>query len=722
MADFKMSMDTLAPLAKHGWRDQFIPLHRWDYADARGRMRGKSPRDPGWRTIQYSIEELDEHIRSGGNIGIRLAPGQLIVDYDPRNDESGTSIEALELQYGIDFERCPKVITGSGGAHYYFACPPDLKLKNSLPEYPGVEYKSVGRQVVAPGSKHPSGTLYEWAGPDRTVSGPLPDLPPELIADIMIPQSRNDRPQQLSISRVIAALDQIDVMEFRGDHDAWLQLMMSVHAASGGSHEGREAFVAWCIGDDQYANDDNEIRHRWDTLDEGGGVTAGTLFHYLREAGGEIPPPPAEAFEAFPNEERAALDGALEAGQDDPPFAVNQHGNPTVTLQNAVVAINALGVAPAFNEFTDTYELHGDLERLREADPGIEPSFNDRARDAIRMWIMDHWNLALPLTTVTEAVKGLALRARYNPVVDYLESLTWDGQQRVSGFLSKYCGAEPRAYTSEASRIMLTSAVARAYEPGVKVDTMVILESRKQGLGKSTALELLASPDWFTDNLPGGNPGKDHVVTIQGRWIVEVAELEAMKRVEVEHMKAFVSRRVDRVRMPYAENACDYPRRCIMVGTTNEDTYLSDTTGNRRYLPVKVGKVDLAALSRDRDQIWAEAVMLWKANPHHSQLFVREALRAEAAVQAEARRNIDPWEFQLSRADDWKAGERYHVSEILQQLGVNTPRQTVEHQRRVGRALRVAGWEPVQKKTASGRRQRAWAPPAAWTLLEDDDD
>jgi len=144
---------------------QLIPLHRWDARDARGRQRGKSPRDGAWQVREYDSADVAAAAgRDNTNVGVRVPASVVVLDVDPRNFGEGDSLLSLQLDTGLDLTGVPRTATGSGGAHYWFSKPTDVRLVDSLPEYPGVEFKSLGRQVVAAGSIHPNGRHYEWDG------------------------------------------------------------------------------------------------------------------------------------------------------------------------------------------------------------------------------------------------------------------------------------------------------------------------------------------------------------------------------------------------------------------------------------------------------------------------------------------------------------------------------------------------------------------------------
>lgn len=206
-------------------------------------------------------------------------------------------------------------------------------------------------------------------------------------------------------------------------------------------------------------------------------------------------------------------------------------------------------------------------------------------------------------------------RHTFNPVMDYLEALKWDGKPRIATIFTDCLGVEDSEYTQAVARVCMVGAVSRAIGDGEKYDYMPILAG-SQGIGKSTFLAVLGG-EWFTDSLSTFD-SRVGAELIQGKWIAEVGELAAMNKHESAVIKQFLTRTHDRYRIAYGKRAEDFKRRCVFFGTSNEDEFLKDLTGNRRFLPLKCEEV---APSRDiwedlpgeRDQIWAEAVELYKA-------------------------------------------------------------------------------------------------------------
>ena len=216
------------------------------------------------------------------------------------------------------------------------------------------------------------------------------------------------------------------------------------------------------------------------------------------------------------------------------------------------------------------------------------------------------------ISAVAAAVRLVAAEHSFHPIRDYLACLDHDGGERVAGFAANMLGAEPTPYHEAVSKSLLVSAVARILEPGCKHDCMPVLEGR-QGAGKSTALRILFSRPWFSDDLAELG-SKDASMQVRSAWCLEVAELSAMSGAETEKIKAFLSRSVDRFRPSYGRHVIEVPRQSVLIGTTNADAYLKDETGARRFLPVRCGEIKLKQIERCRDQLWAEAVQLYEQN------------------------------------------------------------------------------------------------------------
>ncbi len=256
----------------------------------RVRRKEKAPQDTGWRTLSLAFKEIEKHVRNGGNAGWRLGASDLVIDVDPRNFAEGDDpLARLTRDTGLDLDSCSHVLTGSGGHHYYMTKPKDDAVLDSLPEYPGVEFKTLGRQVVVPGSVHPSGGTYEW---DDFAPPPSkrPPAPQALLYAIQRPdpQTGIGGGGELTPEQVGELLAQINPRDYR-EHSAWLPIMMACHHGSAG--EARAEFVSWSASDPEYLDDRSMVGRRWDSLhaDRHTGITFKTLYRAVIDAGGSVP-------------------------------------------------------------------------------------------------------------------------------------------------------------------------------------------------------------------------------------------------------------------------------------------------------------------------------------------------------------------------------------------------------------------------------------------------
>ena len=235
--------------------------------------------------------------------------------------------------------------------------------------------------------------------------------------------------------------------------------------------------------------------------------------------------------------------------------------------------------------------------------------------DAGVQWYLEYRFDITGKDKILSALILVAERNSFNDVVEYLRSVTWDGKERLDDLFRDYLGAPDTPYTRTVCRKAFVAAVARAMTPGCKYDYVPVLVGR-QSLGKSTFLQTMAK-SWFSDSFSTFD-GKDAVESIQGRWIIELAEMTGYSKSAENIIKQFLSRTSDFFRMPFGRRAAEYPRKCVFFGSCNETEFLRDLTGNRRFWPVDVGikpaeKSIWKDLPHEVDQIWAEAVHRWRA-------------------------------------------------------------------------------------------------------------
>ena len=292
---------------------------------------------------------------------------------------------------------------------------------------------------------------------------------------------------------------------------------------------------------------------------------------------------------------------------------LDRKGNIKDTLDNIVCIIRGdeglQGIA--FNCHRDGINARGGLPWGQ-----IKGGWNDSDAAALKVYLSKNYGIYSP-TKTKDAVVAVAAERAYHPVREYLEGLPeWDGIPRVDTLLIDYFGAADNSYTRAVSRKSMVAAIARIYQPGVKFDSVPILNG-PQGIGKSTFYAKLAG-EWFSDSLTLTDmKDKSGPEKLQGYWILELGELAGMRKADIETVKSFISRVDDKYRASYGVNVESHPRQCIIVGTTNAETgFLRDITGNRRFWPVRVPgnskKKPWQLTPEDVRQIWAETLVLYR--------------------------------------------------------------------------------------------------------------
>ena len=404
---------------------------------------------------------------------------------------------------------------------------------------------------------------------------------------------------------------------------------------------------------------------------------------------------------------------------DDPNAIMRRGKNPIANHSNAMTIVR---YATEWDGILAYDELSEDLLLLKPIPGARTPKSTFKKRpisddDFILAvaWFNRHGFPSIGKDKVIDAVETVAKETIISPVHRYLEdlktSIKWNPSThsaKLHRLFQDYFGtiedagvpgADPK-YLSTVGQKFMISAVARALRPGCKVDTMLVLEGR-QGAGKSSAARVLAGVEYFSDNLPamGTKDASDHV---RGKWIIEVGELSAMQKSEIETTKAFISRQDEKFRPAYNRKEITYKRRCVFIGTTNQEAYLRDETGNRRFWPVRVGTIDLPALKRDRDLLWAEA--LYRFRNGEKWYLTEDEGKLAAAVQQD-RVSEDIWQEQLSIA--LEGITEISVTEAAAKLFLETAKVGRADQNRITTSLKGLGFERKGKYTQGAYRDSA---------------
>lgn len=409
--------------------------------------------------------------------------------------------------------------------------------------------------------------------------------------------------------------------------------------------------------------------------------------------------------DATPEEIGKAVQSIAAMGVEWDP--VDGHGNPKCGVANALRFLRAV--------FQGKTIRYNELSRLIEVDgSAMDETAMAKLRERLEIvsgqtkWSTNH---------LEQGMQILASEVpTYHPVREYLNELVWDGVDRIADLvLGTLAVVSPLQIHQRYMETWFISAVARALKPGCKVDTALILQG-PQGARKSSFFRYLVPVDsWFSDDM-GSLDNKDSSMAVGGCWIIEWAELESMRRSNVGSVKAFLTRQVDKFRPPYGRAMIEVPRSSVIVGSTNEEQFLHDSTGSRRHMVIPVQHIDTDVIARDRDQLWAEAVYryrkgeVWYLNS--------EEMAEQTAVNAELT-SEDPWESTL---ETWLAtpeganfatsfGYYVTLTKVLADcLAVPTERQSRVYQMRVAQILASLGWKRKQW-VRDGARQWVYAAP-----------
>jgi putative DNA primase/helicase len=378
----------------------------------------------------------------------------------------------------------------------------------------------------------------------------------------------------------------------------------------------------------------------------------------------------------------------------------------------------------AYDEFAESIVTRSAPPwRPHDAETGAIPGdWTDEDTIRVQSWMAEKYGIDLGLEAILSAVKVVSRRSKFHPVRDWLSSLTWDAKRRLPTWLSDVMGCEDNEYTRAVGQSWAISAVARAFRPGCKVDTVLVLEG-KPGTFKSSVIRALVGDAWFLEMSVTDIANKDAMQVLKRKWIGEFPEVDGYSKAEQSHLKSYLSRQVDTYRASYGKGSRDYPRQTVFAASTNKSEYLADETGGtgRRMWPVKcvAGNVSMAAAIRD--QFWAEARTRFECG---EEWHIRDPeIVALERQEQDARFRSHPWEESIATwlarpADLGSRAERgITTAEVMAgPLGIDVGKRTQADAATVGGILRRLGWVPGHPETRDGARVRAYRPaPGAGT-------
>jgi hypothetical protein len=572
----------------------------------------KKPAVRGWQSHTATLADL----AGCQNIGVGVPAGHVFIDLDTYK---GVTREAVEAALGVALPWDDALIqrTVSGGEHYCFRLPEgvDVRQGSSLLGVPGLDTRTHGKGWICTGEGYEDMTLLGM--PEAVFLESWPMLPTEAVErmqeGLQKLETHNKEPlgyTEEQLREILSVLDPAPTAR-----EDWLAVGMALHHETGGSREGFRLFNEWSGSRDEagelrypkYKVED--VRNAWQSFGRRGSgavTTARTLRMMASEQGLFIDPNPVklEDFDAFPCE-TLPTEGVSVSLK----FKRDKKGKIEATMENCNVALRSTsfcGIEIRFDQFRDEIMFSPDGAADWQA-------FADADYSRLRIRLEKQGFKPIGREMIRDVVLLVADENPFDSAIEWLSGLQWNGVARVDYFLVDYFGAEPSEYTTAVSRYLWTAMAGRVMVPGIKADMVPILVGQ-QGAGKSSGVAAMSpAPDFFAE-VSFHEREDDLARKMRGRLVAEIGELRGLHTRELEHIKAFITRTHENWIPKYREFAVTFPRRLVFIGTTNQEEFLADETGNRRWLPIKVDGADVEAIERDRLQLWAEARGLFQAN------------------------------------------------------------------------------------------------------------
>ena len=610
------------------------------------------------------------------NIGLNLAASGLVcVDVDSYKEDC--SFDNFRKTH--EFPQTLMQNSARGGTHFIFNSPKDAKFPGGLGV--GIDIKHNGYILLAP-STFDQG-VYSW------MNDVTPAVAPTWLLTSKPDHLTGDHPKTSMPPKVFAPKLPLDPIRLKGEASKGINW-----------HNNVLRLVAHMVA---CGATDLDIHATTDALTLDGYTVAQTR----REVHSMVEGARRQDFGNAVSRGRQGSVTSFEGLQRD------RSGNPTCNHSNIVALLTN---HPGWNNVfvTDTFDHVKKVLKPLPHDGYSKADFKprqlvDNDYTKVCIWLNDHGIISVQKSTVIDAVQAVCAQQTFNPLDDYfrhIQKLHSTDDDLLDSWMTQFLGVQTQSdddhtYVAAVSRLMLIQAVARAKKPGCKADSVIILEG-EQGTGKSTALRILFSEENFGDQLPHMG-SKDASSYVDGKWGIELAELEFKKKNEIETIKAFISRQSENYRPAFGREEIESPRTCVFIGTTNSGEYLADQTGNRRFLPIKTGVIDQEALSDYRDRLWAAAAHAYDSG---EQYWLRPEVAAIAQDQAKQRLEQDPWVETIE--ERMRSLTEASIMDGIEACFPSIDAQAISTlmSRRMSKCLTLAGWLRDGKFNSGTRRNQ----------------
>lgn len=628
----------------------------------------RTPRYTGWQDV---LETDTDNL--GEVFAINIPSDVFVIDFDPRNGADHWEEWTASLENNLPITM--KVMTPRGGFHLYYRKPRNIRLAGHVPGYGSIEVKQRKQYVIGAGSVTEHGvyeTPTDWEWNDGFA--PIADAPQWLLdACKRIERKANDAPEGVTLD------DDAQKTKFI----VYLQTVDPAESAYNIACEGKDLgltpeVIAYLMT--EYVNPRWEEQADFPTLLQ----KAINAYNHGQNAPGSRNF--SHDFDGKPAPDVSSMGGAA-APSNNPQDPNEEIRWKWETIKGVQVVLSTQGNVVCFFRLHQLKNRDGSIgpnplrglvryntfamktEFTRRApwhtNPNVEPgNWTDSDTVLLKHWFFQDQHFDVSTGAIEEGVTAIAHQNSYHPLLDWLSATKWDGVRRLETMLIHYWGAHDSIYTRAVGKLTMVGAVKRIFEPGCQHDTMLVIEGR-QDSGKSTSVAILGGK-WGTEVTLNPEKPTDNLQKMIGSWIIETPEMEFVRHTDIKAMKAFLTFREDNARLPYERHARILKRQSIFIGTMNPEHtgYLRDETGNRRFLPVATSDIDLEALRQDRDQLWAEAVHLYRqGEPNY---ITDSKVKGRAATEQQKRMWVDIWEDVIAtwaKTTDMKSFSNSEIAE-----------------------------------------------------------